>query len=97
VVGTTGAGDCTVAGFLMGLLQGESPETAIRCAAAVGALSVQSADATSNIAPWSSVTDWLQKSRPQRKLSFAMQGWRLCPKAHVYVGPADVTSPLGAR
>jgi len=55
VVGTTGAGDCTIAGFLMALLQGLNPEEALHAATAVGARCVQSLDATSNIPPWSEI------------------------------------------
>lgn len=55
VVGTTGSGDCTIAGFLMGLLRRLPPEQAIDAAAAVGACSVEQADATSGVLPWSRV------------------------------------------
>ncbi len=52
-VGATGAGDCAVAGFLMGLLRGWSPGDCARAAAAVGAASVEAADATSGVPHWS--------------------------------------------
>jgi len=90
VVGTTGAGDCTIAGFLMAMLQGQCPETAIRRAAAVGAHCVQSADATSNIPTWPDVESTLQRPWPQREPTIRMQGWRYCREQGIYVGPADV-------
>ncbi len=49
VVGTTGSGDCTIAGFLAGLSLGHSPQQAVELAVAVGACSVEQADATSGI------------------------------------------------
>lgn len=49
VVGTTGSGDCTIAGFLTGLLHAWPPKQTLRFAAAVGACNVQKADATSGI------------------------------------------------
>lgn len=49
VAGTTGSGDCTIAGFLTALLRGWTPKEALRFAAAVGACNVQKADATSGI------------------------------------------------
>jgi sugar/nucleoside kinase (ribokinase family) len=52
VAGTTGAGDCTIAGFLAALLRGEAPLEAATSATAVGAASVEAADATSGIPPW---------------------------------------------
>ncbi|MDX1524589.1 MAG: carbohydrate kinase family protein, partial [Anaerolineae bacterium] len=55
VVGTTGAGDCTIAGFLAGLSQGLSPEQVVTMAVAVGAFNVESADATSGIPTWETV------------------------------------------
>ncbi|MDO5114380.1 MAG: carbohydrate kinase family protein [Planctomycetia bacterium] len=49
VAGTTGSGDCTIAGFLAGWLQSWSPEETLRFAVAVGACNVQAPDATSGI------------------------------------------------
>ncbi|WP_026688384.1 carbohydrate kinase family protein [Alteribacter aurantiacus] len=49
VVGTTGAGDCTIAGFLAAILNGLSPEEAIELAVGVGAHNVEEADAVSGI------------------------------------------------
>lgn len=55
VVGTTGSGDCTIAGFLAGVLKGLSPEQCLRSAVAVGACSVEAADATSGVPEWNVV------------------------------------------
>jgi sugar/nucleoside kinase (ribokinase family) len=52
VAGTTGAGDCTIAGFLAALLRGEGPVQAATSATAVGAASVEAPDATSGVPPW---------------------------------------------
>ena len=52
VVGTTGSGDATVAGFLFGLSQGMGPLEACRAAVAVGAHGVEESDAVSGIRPW---------------------------------------------
>jgi sugar/nucleoside kinase (ribokinase family) len=48
-VGTTGAGDCTIAGFLAELLKGGSPRQAATMAVAVGACSVEAPDAISAV------------------------------------------------
>jgi sugar/nucleoside kinase (ribokinase family) len=55
VVGTTGAGDCTIAGFLGGLLQGQSIEQMMLSAVGVGACNVERADAISGIPEWDEV------------------------------------------
>ena len=56
VVGTTGSGDCTIAGFIAAALQGRRPEQTLNFAVAVGACSVEARDATSAIVPWAQVT-----------------------------------------
>jgi sugar/nucleoside kinase (ribokinase family) len=89
VVGTTGSGDCTIAGFLMALLQGLGPEAALRHATAVGAFSVQSADATSNVPDDSRVKTFLASPRPQRPLATCWQKWQFCHDRGVYFGPTD--------
>jgi sugar/nucleoside kinase (ribokinase family) len=52
VVGTTGAGDATIAGFLAALLRGLAPEEAVTAAVAVGACDVEAADALSGLRSW---------------------------------------------
>jgi sugar/nucleoside kinase (ribokinase family) len=55
VVSTTGAGDTTVAGFLAALVKGLPPDEAMTMAVAVGACSVEQADATSGVPDWEAV------------------------------------------
>ncbi len=52
VVGTTGSGDCTIAGLLAALLRGEGPVDAATSATAVGACSVEAVDPTSAVTAW---------------------------------------------
>ncbi len=52
VVGTTGSGDVTIAGFLAALLRSLPPDEALTAALAVGACSVEAADALSGIRTW---------------------------------------------
>jgi sugar/nucleoside kinase (ribokinase family) len=65
VVGTTGAGDSTIAGFLAALLRREGPVTAARAACAVGAASVESASATAGIPHWHALERRLAGGWPQ--------------------------------
>lgn len=51
-VGTTGAGDCTIAGFLMGWVRGFTLEACLEAACAVGACCVEASDAASGVRPW---------------------------------------------
>ena len=55
VVGTTGAGDTTIAGFLYGLVSGFTFQKCLAAGCAVGAMSVEGPDAVSGIMPWNDV------------------------------------------
>jgi sugar/nucleoside kinase (ribokinase family) len=52
VVGTTGAGDCSYAGFITALGHGLALEDAVRMANAVGGCNVEAADALSGVRSW---------------------------------------------
>jgi sugar/nucleoside kinase (ribokinase family) len=60
VAGTTGAGDCTIAGFLAALLKGMPAADSLVRGVAVGAFNVEQADATSGIPDWSVVEERLR-------------------------------------
>ncbi len=91
VVGTTGAGDATIAGFLTGFIFGEKPEASLETACAVGACSVEAVDAISGIRTWSHIALRLAKRWPQLPLVFdiARAGWRWDSENNVWVGPQD--------
>jgi len=57
LAGAVGAGDCTIAGFLAGILKEQTPEAAILSATGTGACNVEQPDALSGIPSW----DELQK------------------------------------
>jgi len=91
VVGTTGAGDATIAGFLAGFVFGMSPESSLEMACAVGACSVEAVDAISGIRSWSQTAVRLAKGWPRLPLAFdiAQAGWRWDAENGVWVGPRD--------
>ncbi len=89
VVGTTGAGDCTVAGFLAGLLHGLPPEGAIAAAVAVGACSVESADATTSVPSWQQVQQRIERGWPRRATTLSVPGWEWDDQAQVWRGEND--------
>jgi len=71
LVGTTGAGDCTIAGLLAALLRGEGPEDAATAATAVGACCVEAPDATSGIPPWDEVAARIAAGWPRLEAATA--------------------------
>lgn len=91
VVGTTGAGDATIAGFLTGFTFGMPPEEALEIACAVGACSVEAIDAVSGIRTWSQIALRLAKRWPHLPLAFdiAQAGWHWDAENNVWIGPKD--------
>jgi sugar/nucleoside kinase (ribokinase family) len=73
LVGTTGAGDATIAGFLAAVLRGASPERALTIAAAVGACNVEAADALSGVRSWEDTLARIDAG--WEKAPLAVPGW----------------------
>lgn len=90
LVGTTGAGDCTIAGFLAAVAKGLSIEQALLTATAVGAFSVEAADATSGVPPWQAVQDRLVAGWARHEVRIPLPGWRK-GKGGLWIGPSDST------
>ncbi len=80
IAGTTGSGDCTIAGMLAALLRGEDPVTVGTSATAVGACSVEAPDATSGVPRWPDVAARLAAGWPRlslvSELAAATGSWR---------------------
>jgi len=89
VAGTTGAGDCTIAGFLAGLLGGCSLEAAMTAAVAVGACSVERADATRHMPTWAAVQARVRSGWARRPVALPLPGWRWQAEKAIWVGPHD--------
>jgi sugar/nucleoside kinase (ribokinase family) len=91
VAGTTGAGDATIAGFLMGLLQGMDPIETLAAACAVGACSVEAVDALSGIRSWPETVGRIEAGwrRLPLELGKASTGWRWDTAREVWVGARD--------
>lgn len=88
VVGTTGAGDCTIAGFLAALLHRQPLEQAMDSAVGVGACSVEKPDATSGVPPWEQVQAKITAGWPRQPLRLPPDGWKKTPRGQ-WAGPLD--------
>ncbi len=91
VVGTTGAGDATVAAFLLAILRGQSPVEAVNSACAVGACNCEAADAISGIRSWDETQARLAERWPRIEPGVAEDGFREDQHTGVWIGPRDVT------
>ena len=85
--GTTGSGDCTVAGFLAALLHHHTPADAATRAVAVGAFNVENPDATSGIVAWEDVQSRIQSGWPRRTGLINLRDWQFSQQDAVYRPP----------
>ncbi|MFC3804333.1 carbohydrate kinase family protein [Cohnella sp. GCM10012308] len=89
VAGTTGAGDCTIAGFIQGLLLQFGPEDTMTSAVAVGACSVEHLGATSGIVPWDRVQERIRSGWERLPVGRPLADWRREDQAGIWTGPED--------
>lgn len=91
VTGTTGSGDATIAGLLMGLLRGMTLPESLNAACAVGACSVEAVDAVSGIQRWDETARRIAADWPRAPLSPAALGfdWRWDDHYQLWIGPHD--------
>ena len=102
VVGTTGSGDATIAGFLMGFLKGMTPEETLATACAVGACSVEAADALGGIRSWPETLERIAAGWPRLhlegknmpSLAMATYGWQWDARQELWAGPMDSGNTL---
>jgi sugar/nucleoside kinase (ribokinase family) len=80
VVGTTGAGDAAIAGFLGALLRELSPEQALTMAVAVGACNVEAADALSGLQSWQATQERVAQGWARHPLDLSKYGWQPQPR-----------------
>jgi sugar/nucleoside kinase (ribokinase family) len=89
LVGTTGAGDCAIAGFLTGILHRLSPEGALTGAVAVGACNVEAADAVSGVPSWKAAQRRIQAGWEQLPVILKLRGWGWNVGQRLWIGPHD--------
>ncbi len=87
VVGTTGSGDATIAGFLAALLRDLAPEEAVNAAVAVGACKVEALDASSGIRSWEETLARIATGWPRHDLHVDAPGWQFDRSHGLWIGP----------
>ena len=87
--GTTGSGDCTIAGLLASLLHGEDAEQGVIYATAVGACRVESTGGSEGVPHWDAVQGRLAAGWAKHPLGLPLPGWRAGADGQLWYGPAD--------
>jgi len=76
VVGTNGAGDSAVAGFLASIINNNSPENALTLAAATGACSVEGKDASGGIKNMQIIQNRISSGWKRNKPGIQLTNWK---------------------
>jgi len=88
VMGTTGSGDATIAGFVSALLRDMSLEETLTAAVAVGACNVEAADALGGIRSWEETWRRVESGWARHALCINAPGWHFDDRHQVWVGSA---------
>lgn len=91
VVGTTGAGDATIGGFLTGLLKQMPIEEVMTGAVAVGAFNVEGADALSGLRDWATVQSRIETGWERLPVELELTGWHWREEPGIWVSPRDAS------
>jgi sugar/nucleoside kinase (ribokinase family) len=89
VIGTTGSGDCAIAGFLAGVLDGADPIGALTMASGVGAFSTEKLDATSGVEHKAAVQRRIAGGWKRREVCIEKTGWQWLDGESIWQGPMD--------
>lgn len=89
VAGTTGAGDCTIAGFLAGLAKGLDMEETLLGAVGTGAFNVERTDAVSGIPAWDELQRRIAVGWKQREVSLTLPDWSYHYGRGIWKGSLD--------
>lgn len=89
VAGTTGAGDSAIAGFLCACARGETPDAALRYAAAAGSFNVTRSDSLSGLVSWDAMTETLRKGWALDPFDIRETGWVFDAQARQWKGPGE--------
>lgn len=84
VIGTTGSGDATIAGFLSALLRDATPAEAMTLAVAVGACNVEAADALSSVRSWEDTTRRIEQGWARLPVQVEAPGWQWKDRAQLW-------------
>jgi len=95
LVGATGSGDCTIAGFLGALCeQHATPEPAVGFAVAVGACNVEAPDATSGVRSRADTLARIAAGWSKNPVALSLPGWRHNAQDNIWHSPRD-PDPFG--
>ncbi len=89
VIGTTGSGDCTIAGFLLAALRGKGPLEALQWSTAVGATCCEAPDATGAITRWNTIQKRMDQGWPWLGSKLKLGGWK--KSGALKIGPQDAS------
>jgi sugar/nucleoside kinase (ribokinase family) len=80
VVGTTGSGDATIAGFLSAFLREYQPKKALTAAVAVGACNVEAYDALSGLLSWDATMQRVANNWSRHSMNLSKYDWKHDPE-----------------
>lgn len=89
VRGTTGAGDCTIAGFIAGIVNGHTPEEVIKLAIGAGACSVEQIDAAQGMILWVELKERIANGWEHRSQRLTLAGWHQHKESHLWYGKEE--------